>query len=98
MNPVKASLRYPIVSLILAAMAVAVGLCLRHMPRTEDPTVTIRTGLVIALLSGATLAGRKAGGQDAEKHIFKFPKSARRKPYSTSRPVWSSLTWNLKTT
>ena len=48
MNPIKSSLRYPTVSLILAAMAVSVGIyAFLYMPRTEDPTITIRTGLVI---------------------------------------------------
>ena len=88
MNPVKASLRYPSVSLILAAMAVAVGIyALLHMPRTEDPTVTIRTGLVIALYPGATSEQvEKQVTKTLEKHIFKFPEIHKEKTYSTSRP------------
>ena len=51
MNPIKASLKYPTVTLILTAMVVFVGLhAFFKMPRTEDPTITIRTGLVAALL------------------------------------------------
>jgi multidrug efflux pump subunit AcrB len=88
MNLAKASLRYPIVSLILAAMAVAVGLhAFRYMPRTEDPTVTIRTGLVIALYPGATSEQvEKQVAKTLEKHIFKFPEIRKEKTYSTSRP------------
>ena len=88
MNPAKASLRYPIVFLILAAMAVAVGLyALRYMPRTEDPTITIRTGLVIALYPGATSEQvEKQVTKTLEKHIFKFPEIRKEKTYSTSRP------------
>ena len=88
MNPAKASLRYPTVSLILAAMAVAVGLyAFLYMPRTEDPTVTIRTGLVIALYPGATSEQvEKQVTKTLEKHIFKFPEIRKEKTYSTSRP------------
>ena len=88
MDPVKFSLRYPTVTLILTAMAVAVGLySFLYMPRTEDPTVTIRTGLVIALYPGATSEQvEKQVTKTLEKHIFKFPEIRKEKTYSTSRP------------
>jgi multidrug efflux pump subunit AcrB len=88
MDPVKSSLRYPTVSLILTAMAVAVGVyAFLYMPRTEDPTVTIRTGLVIALYPGATSEQvEKQVTKTLEKHIFKFPEIRKEKTYSTSRP------------
>ena len=88
MNLAKASLRYPTVSLILAAMAVAIGLyAFLYMPRTEDPTVTIRTGLVIALYPGATSEQvEKQVTKTLERHIFKFPEVRKEKTYSTSRP------------
>ncbi len=88
MNPANASLRYPIIALILAAMAVAVGLyAFRYMPRTEDPTVTIRTGLVLALYPGATSEQvEKQVTKPLEKHIFKFPEIRKDKTFSTSRP------------
>ena len=45
MNPIKFSLRYPAVTLILTAMVVMVGIhAFLKMQRTEDPTITIRTG------------------------------------------------------
>src|SRR5208282_6605275 len=88
MDPVKFSLRYPTVTLILTAMAVAVGLySFLYMPRTEDPTVTIRTGLVIAMYPGATSEQvEKQVTKTLEKHIFKFPEVRKEKTYSTSRP------------
>ena len=88
MNPVKVSLRYPTVTLILAAMAVAVGIhAFLTMPRTEDPTITIRTGLVLALYPGATSEQvEKQVTKTLEKHIFKFPEIRKEKTYSTSRP------------
>ncbi len=55
MNLIKVSLRYPTVTVILTVLLVLVGVrAFFGMPRTEDPTVTIRTGLVIALYPGAT--------------------------------------------
>lgn len=88
MNPVKASLRYPAVTLILAAMAVAVGVnAFLHMPRTEDPSITIRTGLVMALYPGATSEQvEQQVTKTLERHIFKFPEIRKEKTYSTSRP------------
>ncbi len=98
MNPVKASLRYPAVTLILAAMAVAVGLhAFRYMPRTEDPTITIRTGLVLALYPGATSEQvEKQVTKVLEKHIFKFSEIRREKTYSTSRPGLVVITVELE--
>jgi len=88
MNPIKSSLRYPSVVLVLAAMAVTVGIhALMTMQRTEDPTVTIRTGIVIAQYPGATSEQvEKQVTKTLEKHIFKFPEVRKELTYSTSRP------------
>jgi len=88
MNPIKGILRYPSVIIVLTAMAVAVGIhALMSMPRTEDPTVTIRTGLVIAQYPGATSEQvEKQVTKTLEKHIFKFPEVRKELTYSTSRP------------
>jgi multidrug efflux pump subunit AcrB/outer membrane protein TolC len=88
MNPIKFSLRYPPVTLILTAMVVIVGVhAFLKMQRTEDPTITIRTGLVAALYPGATSEQvEKQVTKTLEKHIFKFPEVRKEKTYSTSRP------------
>lgn len=88
MKPIKFSLRYPAVTLILTAMVVLVGMhAFLKMQRTEDPTVTIRTGLVAALYPGATSEQvEKQVTKTLEKHIFKFPEVRKEKTYSTSRP------------
>jgi multidrug efflux pump subunit AcrB/outer membrane protein TolC len=88
MNPIKFSLRYPAVTLILTAMVVFVGIhAFLKMQRTEDPTVTIRTGLVAAMYPGATSEQvEKQVTKTLEKHIFKFPEVRKEKTYSTSRP------------
>ncbi len=88
MSPIKASLRYPVVTLILTAMIVIIGIhAFLKMPRTEDPTITIRTGLVMALYPGATSEQvEKQVTKTLEKHIFKFPEVRKEKTFSTSRP------------
>jgi multidrug efflux pump subunit AcrB/outer membrane protein TolC len=88
MTPIKFSLRYPAVTLILTAMVVTVGVhAFLKMQRTEDPTITIRTGLVAALYPGATSEQvEKQVTKTLEKHIFKFPEVRKEKTYSTSRP------------
>ena len=88
MNPIKSSLRYPTVTVILTVLMVFVGLhAFFDMPRTEDPTITIRTGLVVALYPGATSEQvEKQVTKTLEKHIFKFPEVRKGKTFSTSRP------------
>jgi len=88
MKPIKFSLRYPVVTLILTAMVVMVGIhAFLKMQRTEDPTITIRTGLVAAMYPGATSEQvEKQVTKTLEKHIFKFPEVRKEKTYSTSRP------------
>ena len=88
MNPIKASLRYPLVTAILAAAAVSVGIhAFLTMPRTEDPSITIRQGLVLAAYPGATSEQvEQQVARKLEEHIFKFPEVRKQKTYSTSRP------------
>ena len=97
MNPVKASLRYPLVTVILTALAVGVGVhAFLTMPRTEDPSITIREGLVLAAYPGATSEQvEKQVTQKLEEHIFKFPEVRKQKTYSTSRPglVFINVGW-----
>src|SRR5512139_556246 len=88
MNPIKSSLRYPTVTVILTVLMVIVGLrAFFEMQRTEDPQITIRTGLVIALYPGATSEQvEKQVTKTLERHIFKFPEVRKELTYSTSRP------------
>ena len=57
------------------------------MPRTEDPTITIRTGIVAAAYPGATSEQvEKQVTKALEQHIFKYQEVRKAKTYSTSRP------------
>ncbi|MFZ1613452.1 MAG: efflux RND transporter permease subunit [Holophaga sp.] len=85
---IKACLRYPALTAVLTLMVVAVGMrSLMYMPRTEDPSITIRTGLVLAAYPGATSEQvEKQVTKTLEAAIFKFQEVRKEKTFSTSRP------------
>jgi len=87
MNPVRLSLRYPQVTLVLAAMMFLIGVgALVNMPRREDPKITIRTGLVIAFYPGATADQvEDQVTRKLEERLFHFEEVRRAKTYSTTR-------------
>ncbi|MDR3723724.1 MAG: efflux RND transporter permease subunit [Terracidiphilus sp.] len=86
MNPIRAALRYPQVSLFLSAMLFAAGLyALFTMPRREDPKITIRTGVVAAFYPGATSPEvEDQVTRKIEEHLFHFAEVRRDKTYSTT--------------
>ncbi len=86
MNPIKGVLRYPVLSLVFTALFVILGLhAFFDMPRTEDPSITIRVGLVLAQYPGATSEQvEEQVTKPIEKHIFKFPEVRKDKTFSTS--------------
>ena len=88
MNIIKSLLRYPAVTFIITAMAVAGGVhAFLNMPRTEDPSINIRAALIIAQYPGATSEQvEKQVTSVLEKQLFKFPEVLKAKTYSTSRP------------
>ncbi len=88
MNPVKGSLKYPQVTLVLTLAAVGLGAhALMKMPRREDPKITIRTGLVIAAYPGATPEQvEKQVSEKIEERLFRFEEVRKAKTFSTSRP------------
>ncbi len=87
MNPVKAALRYPQVTLLLTAAVFGSGIyALMTMPRREDPKITIRTGLVVALYPGATAEQvEKQVTRKIEERLFRFSEVRKGKTWSTSR-------------
>jgi multidrug efflux pump subunit AcrB/outer membrane protein TolC len=86
MNPVRASLRYPQVTLALALMLVASGVnALLHMPRREDPKIHVRTGIVAARYPGASVKEvEDQVTRKVEERLFKIEGIRREKTYSTS--------------
>ena len=87
MNPVKASLHFPQVTLLLTAAVFCAGIyALLTMPRREDPKITIRAGLVIAMYPGATPEQvEKQLTQKIEERLFRFEEVRKGKTWSTSR-------------
>jgi hypothetical protein len=87
MNPIRLSLRYPQVTLVLTGMMVIAGLfALFTMPRREDPKITIRSGLVTAIDPGATSEEVEAQvTHKIEERLFRFAEVRRAKTFSTTR-------------
>src|SRR6266849_4423988 len=88
MNPIKASLRYPAVTLALTlGLLLAGAQAILRMPRMEDPSITIRTGIVAAFYPGATSDQVESQlTKKIEDRLFKFAEVRKEKTYSTSRP------------
>ena len=86
MNPVRAALRYPQVTLVLSGFLFAAGFyALLTMPRREDPKITIHTGIVAAIYPGATT--REVEDQvtrKIEERLFQFEEVRRDKTFSTT--------------
>jgi len=87
MNPIQASLRYPAVTLTVTLGVLLAGThAILHMPRTEDPSITIRTGIVAVVYPGSTSDQiERQLTKRIENHLFKFAEVRKEKTYSTSR-------------
>ncbi len=86
MNPVRASLRYPQVTIALTMMLVLCGAyALLRMPRREDPKIHVREGIVAAFYPGASVTEvENQVTQKVEQRLFKIEGVRREKTYSTS--------------
>jgi len=98
MNPVKASLRYPQVTIALTIMLVVSGAyALLRMPRREDPKIHVREGIVAAFYPGASSAEvEEQVTQKVEQRIFKIEGVRREKTYSTSMNGAMFINLNLE--
>jgi multidrug efflux pump subunit AcrB len=86
-NPVRAALRYPQVTLVLSGMLFVAGFyALLTMPRREDPKITIHTGIVAAVYPGATATEvEDQVTRKIEERLFRFAEVRREKTFSTTR-------------
>lgn len=98
MNPVRASLRYPQVTIALTIMLVACGVyALLRMPRREDPKIHVRIGIVAAFYPGASAAEvENQVTQKVEQRLFKIEGVRREKTYSTSMNGAMFINLNLE--
>jgi multidrug efflux pump subunit AcrB/outer membrane protein TolC len=87
MNFVKTSLKYPQVSLTVLILVFIVGVySLLHMPRREDPKITIRTGLILAYFPGAnSMQVEDQVTKKIEQYLFQYEEVNKEKTYSTTR-------------
>jgi multidrug efflux pump subunit AcrB len=86
-NPVRAALRYPQVTLVLSGILFVAGFyALMTMPRREDPKITIHTGIVDAIYPGATATEvEDQVTRKIEERLFRFEEIRRDKTFSTTR-------------
>ena len=86
MNPVRASLRFPQVTIALTIMLVATGIfALLRMPRREDPKIHVPIGIVAAFYPGATAEEMESQvTHKVEERLFRTEGVRREKTYSTS--------------
>ena len=98
MNPVRASLRYPQVTIALTVMLFAGGVyALLRMPRREDPKIHVREGIVVAFYPGASAAEvENQVTQKVEQRLFKIEGVRREKTYSTSMNGVMFINLNLE--
>lgn len=86
MKFVRATLRFPQVTIALTIMLVVTGVyALLRMPRREDPKIHVRTGIVAAFYPGASAPEvENQVTQKVEQRLFKVEGVRRAKTYSTS--------------
>ena len=98
MNPVRASLRYPQVTIALTIMLVVTGVyALLRMPRREDPKIHVREGIVAAFYPGASVTEvENQVTQKVEQRLFKLEGVRREKTYSTSMNGAMIINLNLE--
>ena len=98
MNPVRASLSYPQVTIALTIMLVVSGVyALLRMPRREDPKIHVRTGIVAAFYPGASAKEvENEVTQKVEQRLFKIEGVRREKTYSTSMNGVMFINLNLE--
>ncbi len=87
-NLIRAALDNRQVVYLLTTLVVVLGLSsLLRMPRREDPKITIRQGLVLALYPGATAEQvERQVAEPIERRLFSHSEVKKAKTYTTSRP------------
>jgi multidrug efflux pump subunit AcrB len=87
MNWIRAAQRHRQVVFVLTLVGLAFGVvALLGMPRREDPAITIRQGLVLALYPGATAEQvEQQVARPVEEALFRHEEVRKAKTYSTAR-------------
>ena len=87
MNIVESAIKHRQITLLLTMIFVLAGLySLNHMPRREDPKLTIRQGLVIMLYPGAkAIEMEEQVTKKVEALLFSFKEVEKKKTESTTQ-------------
>lgn len=94
---IEASMKYHQVTLVVAVLLMIVGLiALFTMPRSEDPKITVRSGLVIAILPGADeVQVEKQVTNKLEQYLFSFEEVRKEKTKSETKEGQVIITCEL---
>jgi len=94
---IEASMKYHQVTLVVALLLMIVGLiALFTMPRSEDPKITVRSGLVIAMLPGADeVQVEKQVTNKLEQYLFSFEEVRKEKTKSETKEGQVIITCEL---
>lgn len=97
MNFIEAALKYKQVTLAVLLMLFAVGVnSLLHMPRREDPKITIRQGLVIAYFPGAnSVQVENQVTKKLEQYLFQYEEVDKTKTTSATKDGMVVITVEL---
>jgi multidrug efflux pump subunit AcrB len=99
---IEAAMRHKTISLLIMSVLVIFGIyALLNMPRQEFPTFTIRQGLIIGVMPGATSSEvEEQLSTKVEKFLFEFKEVNKKKTYSISKEgmmiVFVELNDNVK--
>ncbi|MGI9527797.1 MAG: efflux RND transporter permease subunit, partial [Weeksellaceae bacterium] len=97
-NIIEAAMKFPQVPIAITVIMVLAGLIsLMTMPRSEDPRVTVRTGLVVAFYPGSDeVQMEKEVTDKLEQYLFGFEEIKKDKTHSESKPGQVVVTVELQ--
>lgn len=97
-NLIEAAMKFPQVPIAITVIMVFAGLIsLMTMPRSEDPRVTVRQGLVVAFYPGADEEQiEKEVTDKLEQYLFGFEEIKKEKTHSESKPGQVVVTVELQ--
>lgn len=96
-NFVEAAMKYRQVTIVVTVLLMIFGLfALLNMPRSEDPKITVRSGLIIAALPGADeLQVEKQLTNKIEQYLFSFEEVRKEKTKSETKEGQVVITCEL---
>lgn len=96
-NFVEAAMKYSQVTIVVTVLLMIFGIiALLNMPRSEDPKITVRSGLIIAALPGADeLQVEKQLTNKIEQYLFSFEEVRKEKTKSETKEGQVVITCEL---